>query len=78
VGILSGILYSGDKLLRCFPVWTLKHGYFLIMGGIHLVELPEATGFQSPGTPDAEMGRATGSNANVEAGRVTILTLENL
>ena len=39
------------KLLTGFPAWTLKHGHFVIMGGVHLVEpiegdsaLPEGPG----------------------------------
>ena len=64
--------------LRCVPGWTLKHGYFLIMGGFHLVEpvvaSPEATtsgtqhvvNVQSTSTPstqaDAEEGRAPSGN----------------
>ena len=32
----------GYRVLRDLPVWTLKHGHFLIMGGIHLVEPHEA------------------------------------
>ncbi len=57
---------------------ALKHRHFLIMGGFHLVEPPEGTEFQYPSTPDAERGRATGNKAEVEAGGVTILTLEML
>ena len=50
------------RLLRCVPGWTLKHAYFLIMGGFHLVEpvvaSPEAT---TSGTPQA------GSVVNVQS-----------
>ncbi len=41
-GYLNGIY--GYGVLRDLPVWTLKHGHFLIMGGIHLVEPPEEVG----------------------------------
>src|SRR6266540_2366864 len=41
-GYLNGIY--GYGVLRDLPVWTLKHGHFLIMGGIHLVEPPEEAG----------------------------------
>jgi len=41
------VVFIVRRLLRCVPGWTLKHGYFLIMGGFHLVEpvvaSPEAT-----------------------------------
>src|SRR6266542_1103158 len=41
-GCLSGIYCYG--MLRDLQVWTLQHGHFLVMGGIHLVEPPERTG----------------------------------
>ena len=37
------------KLLKDLLAWTLKHGHFLIMGGIHLVEPVEG----SPTSPEA-------------------------
>jgi len=82
------------RLLKGPPAWTLKHGHYVIMGGIHLVEpfestSPEATteaasdvaNVQPTSTPQVE-----GTNADVEKeraskpkeGRVTILTLEML
>ena len=36
--------YYGYRVLRDLLVWTLKHGHFLVMGGIRLVEPPEEAG----------------------------------
>jgi len=48
------VVFIVRRPLRCVPGWTLKHGFFLIMGGFHLVEpvvaSPEAT---TSGTPQA-------------------------
>ena len=69
----------------------MRHGQFLIMGGVHLVEPPEATrletesadAYPTANTPlvaetlDAEKG-ATPVVEKKEKGRVTILTLEML
>ena len=78
-------------MLRCLLAWTTRHGHFLVMGGFHLVEPAEgnsmttsseaATRGQQPGSDveDAQTeGRASGNKAELEAGRVTILTLEML
>ena len=80
------------RLLKCLPAWTLRHGYFLIMGGFHLVEPVKgnsksseaATGTQQTTSisvvegaeTDVEKGRAP--SGELEEGRVTILTLEML
>ena len=80
---ISGSIYE-VLVLRGIPAWTLKHGHFLIMGGIHLVEPFEtaATHTASPveGTKsDAEKGGAPGNSPDPEPeGRVTILTFEML
>ena len=73
--------------------WTMRHGQFLIMGGFHLVEPPEATRLSETrsnvtvnvhpttstsllaGTADIENAALV---AEMEKGRVTILTLEML
>ena len=86
---MSGIVV---RLLRGLLAWTLRHGHFVIMGGIHLVEPVEAT----TGTEQLEAAsddvQSTASIPLVEAdengpgpsgnklkeGRVTILTLEML
>ena len=89
--------YIVVKLLRSLLAWTLKHGHFVIMGGIHLVEPVEATtgterleaasdAQSTASTPlvertdaDAENGPAPpGNKAELEEGRVTVLTLEIL
>ena len=74
---LNGI--SGVNLLRGLPAWTIKHGYFVIMGGFHLVEpleenstLPEVTqqaaaeimDFQAKGSSSVE-----GTKPDAEKGR---------
>ena len=55
----SGIY--GYRVLRDLPVWTLKHGHFLIMGGIHLVEPSEEAGTtteeaNTDTVPDSDQG----------------------
>jgi len=77
-------IYSLRKLLRYLPVWTMRHGHFLIMGGFHLVEPAKGNStrphdvekegmFPSPiDGADAEKG----NKAEVEPGRVTVLTLD--
>jgi len=39
-GVYLSDIY-GYRMFRDLPVWTLKHGHFLIMGGFHLVEPAE-------------------------------------
>ena len=75
-------------------MWTLKHGYFLIMGGFHVVEPPEdgsTISREADGTGthplvkatdvDTEKGQGPSEDKgkpDPEQGRVTILTLEML
>ena len=97
VGIELYLLWT---LLKGVPAWTVRHGQFLIMGGIHLVEPPEtitglrltrfATGsndiLNTPSTASTSLlagavdveKRPVPLVAEMERGRVTLLTLEML
>ena len=70
-------------------MWTLKHGYFLIMGGFHVVEPLEDGSTRSreaiandslvkATNTDAEKGQGLKTEPEPGQGRVTILTLEML
>ena len=75
-----GLLWA---LLSGVPVWSVRHGQFLIMGGIHLVEPPVQTAKVQPTVTQSTLF-VSGTDVEkglihpVTKGRVTILTLEML
>ena len=68
---------SGGGYLH--PEWTLAHGFYVVMGGIRLVEPANDVAFeaQKDDVPEMEKGEARGTTVKPR-GRVTILTEEML
>jgi len=61
--------------------WTVAHGHFLVMGGFHLVEPPQASTQRAKSPPTLLVNKETGKGhepSEKPEGRVTILTLELL
>jgi len=54
------------RVLRDLPVWTLKHGHFLIMGGIRLVEPPEEASTTTSKANTVEGQTAASETINVQ------------
>jgi len=84
----GGYLTQGDmRLLRSLPGWTLRHAYFLIMGGFLLIEPDEESvmrSFESEGFTTAIVLPRLNTSANMRLDREEInrgaplLTLDRL